>query len=74
MSMAQIHITVPLLKHAQDPAKENFNDLTTDAVTEYLTANLHWKATVKNLPPFPLASYQPGRSYFKGSAFADAKM
>lgn len=47
MSTAQIHITVPLLKHAQDPSKPDIDKLTPEAVTQYLTDNLHWKAMVK---------------------------
>lgn len=68
--MAQIHISIPLLQHAQDPAKQGFDKLTPDAVSEYLTANLHWKATVGLLSS---SIYQYGLSYSR-ECIADARM
>ncbi|MCJ1463962.1 hypothetical protein MMC07_002572 [Pseudocyphellaria aurata] len=50
LSTAQIHLTVPLLKYARDPAERGINNLIPDEVRNYLSANLTWKAEVLGRP------------------------
>jgi hypothetical protein len=42
LSRAQLHLTTPLLKHAQDAERPHIHDIRREQVATYLKDMLHW--------------------------------